>query len=88
MKAFVCYNEKGRITSVGVPNPEFGNDLVPEASEGDAVISVDVGDVVKGAGRLTFATGNQEDAKRLQDVVRTIAEQYRVEPSTRRLVPR
>ena len=85
MKAFITYVEKGRVSSVGIPSPEFGDRVMVEAAEGEAVVAVDVGDVVKGAARLTFATAG-EAAKPLLDVVRTIAEQYRVDPATRRLV--
>jgi hypothetical protein len=85
MKAFVTYDESGRITDVAVPNPEFGNDIVVEATEGDSTVAIDLSDVVKSVGRLTFATSG-EPADRLQEVVRTIIDRYRVEPATRRLV--
>jgi len=88
MKAFVVYDETGRVTSAGIPNPEFGDHLVMEAPEGHSVVVVDVADVVKGADRLTFATAGEGVANRLQEVLRTIAEQHRVDPATRRLVPK
>ena len=85
MKAFVAYDKSGRVTGVGVPNPEFGDGLVMEPSDGDSVVAVDTSDILKSAGQLTFATSG-EAAHRLQEVVRTIAERYRVDPATRRLV--
>lgn len=88
MRAFVTYDETGRVTAVGIPNPEFGDDVVMEASAGEFVVTVNVAEVVKGAERLNFVTGREAAAKRLQEVVRTIAEQYRVDPATRRLLPK
>ena len=85
MKAFVAYDKTGRVTSVGVPNPEFGDGLVMEPSDGESIVAVDTSDILKSAGQLTFATSG-EPAQRLQEVVRTIAERYRVDPATRRLV--
>jgi hypothetical protein len=87
MKAFVAYDESGRITDVGVPNPEFGDDTVMEATEGDLIVAIDCSEVVKSAERLTFATAGEPGA-RLQEVVRTIIDRYRVDPATRRLVPK
>jgi hypothetical protein len=85
MKAFVAYDESGRITDVGVPNPEFGEDVVMEATGGDSIVAIDCSEVVKSAGPLTFATSGKP-AEQLQRVVRTIIERYRVDPVTRRLV--
>jgi hypothetical protein len=70
---------------VGVPNPEFGEHIVMEATEGDSIIAIDCSAVVKSDGRLTFATSG-EPGDRLHEVVRTIVERYRVDPATRRLV--
>jgi hypothetical protein len=72
MKAFVAYDGSGRITDVGVPNPEFGEHIVMEATEGDSIIAIDCSAVVK-SGRLTFATSG-EPGDRLHEVVRTIVE--------------
>jgi hypothetical protein len=85
MKAFVAYDASGRITDVGVPNPEFGDDVVIEATERDSIVAIDCSEVVKGAGPLSFPTSG-EPADRLQEVVRTIVERYRVDPATRHLV--
>jgi hypothetical protein len=85
MKAFVAYDKSGRVTAVGIPNPEFGDDIVMEATEGDSIVAIDHSEVVKSAGELTFATSG-EPGDRLQEVVRTIVERYRVDPATRRLV--
>jgi hypothetical protein len=54
MKAFVAYDESGRITDVAVPNPEFGDDIVIEATEGDSIVAIDCSDVVKAPGGLPF----------------------------------
>lgn len=56
MKAFVAYDASGRITDVGVPNPEFGDDVVIEATERDSIVAIDCSEVVKGAGPLSFPT--------------------------------
>ena len=85
MKAFVAYDASGRITDVGVPNPEFGDDVVMEATAGDSIVAIDCSEVVTSAARLTFPTSG-EPGDRLQEVVRTIVERYRVDPATRRLV--
>ena len=87
MKAFVAYDSSGRITDVGVPNPEFGDDVVMEATEGDSIVAIDCSEIVKSAGRLIFPTSG-EPGDRLQEVVRSIVERYRVDPATRRLVSR
>ncbi len=86
MKAFVTYDNSGRVTAVGIPNPDFGDDLVVEPAAGEFVVAIDVGTVVKGATELTFAGADEKGAKRLQEAVRTIVEQYRVDPATRRLL--
>jgi hypothetical protein len=85
MKAFVAYDKSGRVTAVGIPNPEFGDDIVMEATEGDSIIAIDSSEIVKGAGRLSFITSG-EPGDWLQEFVRTIVERYRVDPATRRLV--
>jgi hypothetical protein len=85
MNAFVAYDKSGRITGVGVPNPEFGDGLVMEPSDGDLVVAVDTSVILRSSSQVTFATSG-EPAQRLQEVVRTIAERYRVDPTTRRLV--
>jgi hypothetical protein len=87
MKAFVAYDKTGRVTSVGIPNPKFGDEVAVGPPEGGAVVAVDVADVVKSAKRLTYATGG-EKANRLQEVVRKIALDYRVDPATGRLLPK
>lgn len=56
-----------------------------EAGEDRSVIAVELEQVVKGAEGLTFATSD-EAGKRLQEIVRTIAEGYRVDPKSQRLI--
>jgi hypothetical protein len=85
MKAFVAYDESGRVTGVGIPNPELGDHIVMEATGDNSIVTIDCSEIVKGAGQLTFATSG-EGADRLQEVVRTIVERYRVDPVARRLV--
>ena len=85
MKAFVAYDESGRITGVAVPNPEFGEQIAMEATEGDSSVTIDCSQIVKGAGQLNFGN-SAESADRLQQVVRTIVERYRVDPATKRVV--
>ena len=86
MKAFVAYDESGRVTGVAVPNPELGDHIVMEATEGGSiVVAIDSSEIVKSGGPLTFATSGKT-GDRLKEVVRTIVERYRVDPATRRLV--
>jgi hypothetical protein len=85
MKAFVSYDKTGQVTSVAVPNPEFGDHLRLADPDDGSVMAIDITDVVKDAKRLTFAVGEGKPAGHLQEAMRTIAEQYRVDPSTRRL---
>ena len=82
MKAFIAYDKRGRITAVAIPNPELGDNIGMEATDGDSILEIDASEIVKNAGR---ASGESED--RLQMTVRTIVEQYRVDPASRRLVP-
>lgn len=88
MKAFIAYDETGRITSVGIPNPDLGDNVVIEAPEGGSLVTIDVSDVVKGAEQLIFPTDDHEAAKHLQEAVRRITEQHEVDPATRRLIPK
>jgi hypothetical protein len=85
MKAFVAYDKRGRVTSVAVPNPEYGDRLVMTPSDGDSIVTVDTSEIVKSAGQISFATSG-EPARLLQELVRTIAERYKVDPATGRLV--
>jgi hypothetical protein len=85
MKAFVAYDKSGRISAVGVPNPEFGEHIVMETTDGDSTVVIDCSEIVKGVGRLNFVPSVESD-DRLQEVVRIIVERYRVDPATRRLV--
>jgi hypothetical protein len=85
MKAFVAYNKSGRVTGVGIPNPEFGDEIGMEPTNGDSILTIDAAEVVKDAERLSF-TGSGESRDELQEVVRSIVERYRVDPSSRRLV--
>ena len=85
MRMFVAYDKSGRVTAVGVPNPELAGELVMEAPAGDSIVAVETSEVLKNAERLTFATsGDRSD--RLQELVRTIVERHRVDPASRRLV--
>jgi hypothetical protein len=87
MKAFVAYEKSGRVTAIDIPNPEFGDNVVMETPEGGFVVAVDIGQVVKGAERLSFPTGAQKDDS-LREILRTIVEKYRVDPATQRLLPK
>jgi hypothetical protein len=83
MKAWITYNKEGQLTSVSIPNPEFGDHVLVEAPEDGSVETVDVGEVVKDAEQLTFAA-SETAAKRLREALHTIAEQHRVRRSPRR----
>jgi hypothetical protein len=85
MKAFIAYDKSGRVTAVGIPNPEVGDDVGMEATDGGSILAIDTSELVKSAGRLSILPSG-ESRDRLQEVVRTIVERYRVDPATRRLV--
>jgi hypothetical protein len=56
-----------------------------EPTGGDSSITIDSSEIVKSTEQLTFVTSG-EPSDRLQEFVRTVAERYRVDPATRRLV--
>ena len=83
MKAYVTYDEAGRVSCVAIPNPELSDHLVMAPPEDGSMTVVDTAEVVKGGKAPSFSMVS----KRLQEVIHTIA-QHRVDPATRRLLPR
>jgi hypothetical protein len=83
MKAFVTYDKSGRVTAVGIPNPELGDEITMVAMDGESVVGIDTSEIVKkNPERLSFLPSN-ESRERLQEVVRRIVERYRVDPPSK-----